>query len=273
MKTQTAPAVDRALFILELVARSQIGLTLPELVEQSQLPRSSVHYLLVTLERRGYLHRSERTSRYLFGTKLLHLAHASLSGLSVRQQAVPHLWGLMQATRLSAHLAILERNEVVLVAKVDPPYVTGRATWIGKRIDMHCTSLGKVLMANLPMPMIDRLVEEHGLPKRNENTICSVRRLKDELLKAVQLGYALNDEEDELGMRCIGVPVISASGEILAAISVAGTTSEITFDHLPSLLPPLRQAALHLGRALEVEGASVARGMDASLRTVKGRIA
>ena len=79
----------------------------------------------------------------------------------------------MQATRLSAHLAILERNEVVLVAKVDPPYVTGRATWIGKRVDMHCTSLGKVLMANLPTPMIDRLVEEHGLPKRNENTICS----------------------------------------------------------------------------------------------------
>ena len=89
MKTQTAPAVDRALFILELVARSQIGLTLPELVEQSQLPRSSVHYLLVTLERRGYLHRSERTSRYLFGTKLLHLAHASLSGLSFASRRFP----------------------------------------------------------------------------------------------------------------------------------------------------------------------------------------
>ena len=76
----------------------------------------------------------------------------------------------------------------------------------------------------------------------------------------MQLGYALNDEEDELGVRCVGVPVISASGEILAAISVAGTISEITLDGLPSLLPTLRQAALHLGRSLEVEGSRCSTG-------------
>src|SRR5436190_18694932 len=89
IKTQTVPALDRAISILELLGKSRAGLTLPELVQQSGFPRSSIHYLLVTLERRGYVQRNERTSRYLFGVNLVQLANSAWSGLSLRQQAAP----------------------------------------------------------------------------------------------------------------------------------------------------------------------------------------
>src|SRR5260370_39963248 len=117
IKTQTVPSLDKALGILELLTRSRVGLTLPELTEQSRWAKSSVHYLLVTLERRGYLHRNERTRRYLLGEKVFSLANWSLNGLSVRERAVPLMSALRMRTGLTVHVAVLEQNEAVLISK------------------------------------------------------------------------------------------------------------------------------------------------------------
>ena len=250
IKTQTVPALDRALSLLELLARSRAGLTLPELVEQSKLPRSSVHYLLVTLERRGYLQRNERTSRYLFGMNMVRLANTALSGLSLRQQVAPYLQGLVRRTNLTVHMGILRDNEAVLVAKHDSPHGTKTATWVGKRMDVHCTGLGKSLIAYLPAEELDVLIREHGLPRRNENTICSPRKLREELARVVRLGHALDDEEDELGSRCIGVPVLSADCRAIAAISVAGTSAEITGARMEMLIRETKLTATSIAQSL-----------------------
>ena len=121
----------------------------PELVEQSRFPRSSIHYLLVTLERRGYVQRNERTSRYLFGVNLVQLANSAWSGLSLRQQAAPFLGNLVRRAQMTAHMAILKDNEAVIVAKHSPLDGPRTATWVGKRMDVHCTGLGKALIAYL----------------------------------------------------------------------------------------------------------------------------
>jgi DNA-binding IclR family transcriptional regulator len=250
IKTQTVPALDRALSILELLSRSRAGLTLPELVEQSNLPRSSVHYLLVTLERRGYLQRNERTSRYLFGLNLVHLSNAAWNGLSLRQQAAPYLHHLMRRTQLTVHMAILNEHEAVLVGKLDPLDSAPKATWIGKRMDVNCTSLGKALIAYLPEPEIDRIILAHGLPRHNENTIHSPKKLKEDLARVVRLGYALDDEEDELGLRCIGVPVLDGIGRAIAAVSIAGTSSEINESNFEFLVREAKVTASGIAEAL-----------------------
>lgn len=249
LKTQTAPAVDRALSILEILAQSGTGLTLPELVDHSNLPRSSVHYLLVTLERRGYLERHQRTGRYLFSTKLLDLARGAVVGLSIAEQAMPHLWRLTHATRLSAYIGILQDDEVVLVAKSDPPRTAARSTWPGKRMAMHSTALGKVLLAGLPEPHVAAIVRERGLPRHNENTISSVRALSHEVARVRLLGYAVDAEEDELGYASLGVPVRGARGETLAGLSLAGPTLELIEERYPALLPLLTATAGSLARA------------------------
>ena len=120
MKTPSVPGLECGLTVLELLAHSRTGLTLPEIARNLELPKSSAHSLLITLERLGYLHRNERTSRSVCGTKLLSLGNLSLSGLPVRSAAAPYMLALTERTGLTTHLAVLERNEAVLVEKWNP---------------------------------------------------------------------------------------------------------------------------------------------------------
>jgi DNA-binding IclR family transcriptional regulator len=250
VKTRTVPALHKALGMLELLAESRTGVTLGEFQVQSGLAKSSVHYLLVTLERNGYVRRSTRTGRYLLGVKLFSLANSALNGLSLRQRSATNLFSLTVRTGLTAHLAILEQNEAVLIGKQEAPGGTRVATWIGKRMDLHCTALGKAILAYLPKSEVENLVHERGLARHNENTISTPRRLQLELERVVKLGYAVDDEEDELGLRCIAVPVFGANGRPVVAISLSGLTSEIAAEDMPRLSSELRHAAAAINRSV-----------------------
>ncbi len=254
-RTESVPAVERAFVILELLAGSTAGLTLPDIVEATGLPKSTVHCLLVTLQRRGYLHRNAITSRYMFGLKLFSLGNMALSGLTLREQAMPFLKKLVGRVHLTTHMAILEHREAVVVIKIEPPGIFRLATWVGKRMGVHCTSLGKALIAGLPAAEIDAIIREHGLPRHNEHTICSRERLKRDLAKTARLGYAVDDEEDEIGLRCIGVPVHAHDGSVIASISIAGATSQITSDNLSAMAAIVIETAAALSQSLGHTGA------------------
>ena len=138
----------------------------------------------------------------------------------------------------------------MLIAKFDPLEGMPKATWIGKRMDVNCTGLGKALIAYLPEAELDRIVRAHGLPRHNENTIHSPKKLKEDLARVVRLGYALDDEEDELGLRCIGAPVLDAGGRAIAAISIAGTSSEINESNFDFLVRETKITASGIAEAL-----------------------
>ena len=157
-KTPSVPALQRGLAILERIANSRRGLTFAQLARLFDFPKSSVHTLVLTLEREGYLQRDDATGRYMTGRKLVHIAGMTLDGLVVRERAAPLLRTLVAETGMTAHLAVLDRHEVTVVAKVDRPGVHRIATWVGKRMDVHCTSLGKCLVAYLPDQQVDRLI-------------------------------------------------------------------------------------------------------------------
>ncbi len=249
IKTPSVPAVDKALSALELLAQSRTGLTLGELTRRLALPKSSVHCLLLTLERRGYLHRNEK-SRYLFGLKLFGLANMALSGIGLRERALPFLKALMARTRLTVHMAMLEQGEAVLVEKVEPPNVFRLATWLGKRMDVHCTGVGKALIAHLPEEEVERLVRDRGLPRHNDNTICSLRRLRDDLARIRKTGYAMDDEEDELGARCIGAPIFDGEGKVIAAVSASGTTVQVTSENMAAIAEQVKECAASITAVL-----------------------
>ncbi len=227
LKTASVPALERGLAVLEIVAKSRNGLTFSQIARCLDFPKSSIHSLLLTFVREGYLHRSETSGRYTCGMKLIRIADDAMEGIAYRQKTVPLLRQLMESTRLTAHMAILERNEATVIAKVEAPGSHSVATWVGKRIDVHCTSLGKCLIAYLSPAEVERITSEHGLLRHNENTVVSLPELRRELARVRKLGYAVDDEEEELGMRCIGVPVFDKEGRVLAAISVSGTTEQI----------------------------------------------
>lgn len=239
-RTPSVPAVERAFEIMELLAQSRNGLSLSQLVESSAQPKSSIHCLLLTLERKGYLHRSPQTGRYMFGTKLFTLANSSLGGLPIREQAAPYLVQLMEQTGLTVHMGVLDKYEAVLIAKYDPPGSTGLATWRGKRMEVHCTGIGKALGAHMTDESLRNLYRLRKLPRHNENTISSLRKLQEDFARIRERAYSIDDEEDEIGWRCIGSPVYDPTGSPVGAVSIAGTVNQIRSDNLPRLAETLK---------------------------------
>lgn len=249
LKTESVPALEKTMMILERLARSKNGLSLSELLRDLSLPRSSTFCILVTLERLRYLHRNEGTGRYMFGTKLFTLANMAMNGLNLRKLGAPYVRKLMERTGLTVHMTIQEQNEAVIIEKIESPYVVAVGTWVGKRMGIHCTAAGKALISDWAEDEIDRLVN-HGLPRYNENTIVSPRKLKQELAKVRRQGYSIDDEEETIGSRCIGAPIRNQSGRVVSAVSVTGDKQQIYNETFYSLARDVKQTAEEISHVL-----------------------
>lgn len=225
-RTQSVPALERGLLILEHLAQSRRGVTLSQLTTRLQLPRSTGHALLLTYQRCGYVQRDKETGRYRLGSRLHSLANLALAGHSLRTHCSSFLHRLMQDSGATVHLAVMEQGEVILIDRVEPHATARLATWVGKRMGLHCTALGKAIIAHLPDEVLDQLVQRQGLIRYNENTISSPRKLRAACEQVRQLGYAVDDEEEEIGVRCIGAPVYNDKGEVVAAISISGSKTQ-----------------------------------------------
>ena len=244
------PALKRGIATLEMIAKSRDGLTLSQLASGVGCPRSSMHSLLLTFERQGYVERSLSTRRYVCAMKILQLARGALDGVVLREGTIPLLRALMERAKLTVHMAKFECDEAMLIAKVAYPAAARTVTWIGKRVDLHCTSLGKCLIAYLPDAEMESITNAHGLMRHNENTIGSIAKLKRELARIRHLGYSVDDEEEEIGMRCIGVPVFDSDNHVSTAISVSGTAEEINLSSCDQLVGALKETASAISQVL-----------------------
>jgi DNA-binding IclR family transcriptional regulator len=236
--------------ILEHLAKSRRGVTLSHLVQKLQLPRSTAHALLLTFQRCDYVKRDEETGRYLLGFRLHSVANMALHGAGLRGNSATILYQLMQDTGLTVHLAVLDHGEAILIDRVEPPGAPRVATWVGKRMGLHCTALGKSLIARLPADELDSLVNRQGLIRYNENTITSIKKLRMTCDRIQQLGYAIDDEEEEIGVRCIGAPVYSSNGQLLAAISISGSTMQL--ENITAKASQVTRAACALAPHLDL---------------------
>jgi len=243
-----SPALARGLTILEQLAASRRGLTHAEISRRTGLAKSTTHHLLATLLAVGYVSRPGADGRYFIAPKLVDLGNTALSGIRLRSRTAPLLRDLQAATGLTVHLAIWEQGEVVLIEKLAPAG-SRVATWIGRRMEAHCTACGKAILAFLPAAELEQHIREHGLPKHNENTLSSPRKLRLSLAAARDSGYVLDDEEDELGYRCLGAPVFEG-GAVVASISVAGSLDQVHPDNYPHLGQLLIAAARRVSALL-----------------------
>jgi DNA-binding IclR family transcriptional regulator len=241
-KTQSVPTLEKALQIVEALAISKRGKTLSQLSRSLGLPKSSAHSILVTFEREGYLERDEQTGTYRVGPRLFKIANMAIGGVGLREQASPHLRRLKDKTGLTVHMAIPENDEALLIERIAPEGQFSVSTWIGKRMGLHCTSLGKSLLAYASDEDVARLVRLRML-RHNDNTISSVNRLCRELETVRKLGYSLDDEEEELGIRCLGAPVFDHAGDVVAAISVTGDTRQIAGERLTAFVQMVKSTA------------------------------
>jgi DNA-binding IclR family transcriptional regulator len=243
-------AVERALAILEAVAQEPEGLSNADLSRTLKIPKSSASYILRTLEKQAYLNRDAATGKYRVGLKILSLSRGALSGLDVREVALPIMRNLMEKTNLTCHLAILDGPEAVYIEKVEPQGFIKMDTWVGRRMRVHATSVGKALVAYIAQERLEKILADRGMEKRTAKTITTPARLLKDLEKVRTQGYAIDDEENNLGARCLGAPVFNQHGGIEASLGLSGTTNQVNAQTIPRIVEHLKDAARHLSMQL-----------------------
>jgi DNA-binding IclR family transcriptional regulator len=243
-------AVERALAMLEAVAQEPEGLSNAEISRKLQIPKSSASYILRTLEKQAYLNRDPATGKYRVGLKILSLSRGALSGIDVREVALPIMRHLVEKTGLTCHLAILDGPDAVYIEKVEPPGFIRMDTWVGRRMRVHATSVGKAMAAHISQERLEKILADRGMEKRTAKTITTLPRLLKDLEKVRALGYAIDDEENNMGARCVGAPVFNQSGAVEASLGLSGTTNQVNAHTMPRILEALKDAARHVSMQL-----------------------
>ncbi|HWR13575.1 MAG TPA: IclR family transcriptional regulator [Terriglobales bacterium] len=235
-----AASVERAFSILEFLNTSKRGWNISEMSRKLNIPKSTTHVLVSTLDQLGYIQQSSR--RFQLSTKMFGLGRNAITTNALPQMALPHLRWLVQETKLTAHIGILEKSQVVFVQKVDGPGIIKFDTYVGKCSELHCTGLGKALLAFQPQEMIDAILAKYVFGRFTKKTISSATAFQSELARVRQQGFAMDDEEEELGIRCIAAPIF-ASGAVLGAVSVTGTTTQIRSEDTDRIILACKSAA------------------------------
>lgn len=253
--TSPATAVERALNILEAAAHRRDGLTNSEISRKLGIPKSSASYILRTLERRGYLRRDGESGRYRLGLKILSLGGDAQANLDIADVALPFMRALEERIHMTVHLAVLDQGEAVYIEKVEAPGFFKVNTWVGRRMFLHSTSVGKCLLAWLPKQEVETIVKQQGLKKRTPKTITTMSRLLSDLESVKDEGYAVDDEENSLGARCLGAPVFDATGNVIAALGASGTLTQVDEASMPRLAEAVKDTARRISRQLQRSGA------------------
>lgn len=245
--------VDRVLDILDFIAGSKTECGLAEITHAVELPKSTVHRLLMVMERHRLVERNLESEKYRLGLRLFELRSRAISKIDLTQLARPILEQLVAETGETAHLGVLREGEVISLHNVQSPH-TLRPSTVGRRIPAYCTSLGKAMLAGLPEHEFDSYLASHRFPRRTPKTICDLSHLKAEIRRIRTRGYSTDNEEFERGLKCIGAPVRDYTGNVIAALSVAGPISRVGGKHTKTIRVAIIKAASALSRALGYSG-------------------
>jgi DNA-binding IclR family transcriptional regulator len=221
-------SVQRAIDILNLFDRHTPEMGVTEIARALELPKSTVAGLVSTLEYNGFLDQNPSNRKYRLGAKLAERASIFLAQFDLREIAAPVLEALRDTCNESINLAIRDDGYVVYIERMHGTKTLGMRSEIGKREKTHSTALGKAMLSCLPQAEINKFVSQYEFTPVTPQTITNPAAFLDEMHKTRQRGFALDDQENELGGRCVAAPIINHLGEPIAAISIS-----VPYQRLP----------------------------------------
>lgn len=225
MSDTSVQTLSRSLDILETLALSSTGMGVTEIGQHLNLHKSTVHRLLNALVARGYVEKLDGRGSYRLGLKVVEISSLRLNHIELKTEAAPILRALASQSELSVHLGILSGTDVVYIDKVEPRASIRMYSQIGKRVPIYCTALGKALHFDKSRKELVEIASAFEFEPYTSRTVMSPEAFADEVLACAKRGWSADEEEHEIGIRCIGAPIRDYRSTVIAALSVTGAKS------------------------------------------------
>jgi DNA-binding IclR family transcriptional regulator len=232
-KSRIIGSVQRAINILDLFSHQNPELGTTEIAMTLDLPKSTVAGLVFTLDVNGYLDQNPENRKYRLGLKLLDRGKMLIDHLDVRRVSIPFLEELRDWCNESVNLAVLDGMEVVYVERMLGTSTFGIPSEIGKREPVHSTALGKAILSYLPVEQVSEFIDNHNFDPKTPKTITDRDEFLEDLQKTRTRGYAIDDEENEIGGRCIAAPVFDYRGKSIASVSISIPVHRFPVEKIP----------------------------------------
>jgi DNA-binding IclR family transcriptional regulator len=227
--------IDRAAQILDCFGFDHQELSVSEIGIKTSLHRSTAHRILMALEYNDLIQQNSETGKYRLGIKLFKLGHQAVSHLNLREICQPFLTRVMNQTKETVHLAVLDNDQVLYLDKVEGPHALRMPSRVGRHIPTHCTSLGKAMLSCLDDQKVRKIFRNLALRPYTVNTLKTVDRLLTDLRMIRKRGFSVDNEEIEIGLRCVGAPIRDYTGAMVGAISVAAPSARLSLQQSPSV--------------------------------------
>lgn len=242
-------SLERAVSVLEVLGQSDGPLSLAEICHRMGLHKSTAHRSLMVLERCALIERTQE-NRFRLGLRLYELGHRAVEQIDLRARVQPYFRRLAIQVGETVHLGVLQKTSVVYLDKVEPNRRVCVGSKTGHSNPAYCTSMGKAMLAFQPQEAVEQIVAKIRFVRYTSKTLASSEALLKALEKIRRRGYAIDDEEIELGVRCIGAPIFNDDHRAIAAVSVSGPTSRITVQSVPGIAEHLLRCCHDISASL-----------------------
>ena len=243
-------SLTRALNLLARLSETPSGLSLTDLSYQLGMPTATVHRLLSTFEEFDFVEQHAEQGLWFVGLKAFTVGNAFLHRRDFVASARPHMRALVDQCGETVNLGVIDDGEAVFISQVESREVMRMIVRLGSRSPIHASGVGKALLANMSEQGLTYILQQRGLARYTERSIDNPTQLRDELQRIRQLGYALDDEEHAIGLRCVASAIFDENGQALAAISLSGPKARVTDGRLDELGIAVRQSADEITLAL-----------------------
>lgn len=242
--------VARAFDILGVIADEGSEIAITEISEKVKLHKSTTHRLIMMLEASRFVEKNEQTGRYRIGSRVIELGLSALNQLDVYALSKPRLRDLVEESDETAHLGIIRGPEIILLCTVETKRALRTSDPPGTRRPAHCSSIGKSILGSVSTGELDSFLRKSDLAPFTPHTITSAARFREDMERTRKRGYALDDEEAEEGLRCIGAPILNGLEEVVAAVSISGPVFRITDERVPVLAAAVMRTAWLISASL-----------------------
>ncbi|MCG6888289.1 MAG: helix-turn-helix domain-containing protein [Gammaproteobacteria bacterium] len=243
-------SLTRALTLLARLSETPSGLNLTDLSYQLGMPTATVHRLLSTFEEFDFVEQDTEQGLWFVGLKAFTIGNAFLHRRDIVASARPHMQALVEQCGETVNLGVIDAGEAVFISQVESREMMRMIVRLGSRSPIHASGVGKALLANMPEQQLARILQQRGLARYTERSIDNAAQLRAELQRIRQLGYALDDEEHAIGLRCVASAIFDENGQALAAISLSGPKARVTDARLDELGIAVRHSADEITLAL-----------------------